>query len=441
MKNSGQSLPEEETLHSRYGAGRVVAERHGGFEKRVLFRNGLERWVRLDDLEDVNHRRRPESFTGPKFQPIPDEKMRARQLVEAFRLGIVPCSQVEDFTFGRGKEMEKLRNWLRAPSKGTLRLVGEYGTGKSHLLGYARGRALQDGFAVASVEMDPNENPFHKPKRVYSRLVRSFRYVSRADQGERGFRDFLKEALDAGFLGDHHYFSRLAQPDEDLWNWIEAREASPRPVPAHDPDYRRYQSLFDFSTAANVYCYLISGLGWAAREALGLKGLLLLFDEAESLAARHTPYQSQRGRHFLTALARMAGNNRRLLRHPGISGLPYARHANDIPFLYRIPCGVKLLLAFASDYDWRRISELKGTPRLELNSLSVRALREVFEQVCARYREAYHPAGDFDAGRLFASLKSRRNRTRTFIKGSVEVLDWARFNPGKPLKDGLSPRT
>ena len=433
-------MSEEELLHSRYGAGKVVAERYGGFEKRMVFRNGLERWVRLDDLKDVN-RRRPVSFTCPTFQHIPVEKLSARQLIEALRLGIVPYQHVEDFTFGRKREMEKLRKWLGAPSKGTLRVVGEYGTGKSHLLGYARGRALLDGFAVASVDMDPNENPFHKPKRVYARLVQSFRYISRVDNRVRGFRDFLQEALEAGFLNDHRYFSRLVQPDDDLWNWIEAREAAPRPVPAYDPKYKRYLSLFDYSTAANIYCYLISALGWAAREALGLRGLLLLFDEAETIGARFHPYQSRRGRHFITALTRMAGNNRRLVKLPGNSGLPYARHANDIPFLYRIPCGVKLLFAFASDYDLYRISELKRAPRLELESLSVQALRDVFEQVCKFYRDAYDLGGNFNTSRLFASVNSSKNHTRTFVKGSVEALDWARFNPGKPLEEALNTST
>lgn len=433
-------MADKETLHSRYGAGRVVGERYGGFEKRVLFRNGLKRWVRLDDLKDVKPRR-PGFFTGPWPQPLPDDRLSARQLIEAFRLGIVPYRHARDFTFGRQREVDQLRKWLRAPSKGTLRVVGEYGTGKSHLLGYARGRALQDGFAVASVDMDPNENPFHKPKRIYGRLVRSFRYISRVDNRERGFRQFLQEALGAGFLDDHCYFSRLTQPDEDLWNWIEAREAAPRPAPTFDANYGRYLSLFDYSTAANIYCYLISALGWAARQALGLNGLLLLFNEAETVGARGHTYQVQKGRHFITALIRMAANHRRLAKHPGITGLPYSRHASDIPFLYRIPCGVKLLLAFASDHDWHRISELKGTPRLELESLSVRALRVVFEQVCKLYQEAYHLDGEFNTGRLFARVRSRRNHTRTFVKGSVEALDWERFFPGKPLEGSSNPTT
>jgi len=430
-------MADKETLHSRYGAGRVVGERYGGFEKRVLFRNGLERWIRLDDLKDVN-RRRPESLTTPKFQHIPDEELSARQLIEAFRLGIVPYRHVEDFTLGRKREMEKLRKWLDMPSRSSLRVVGEYGAGKSHILAYARRRALRDGFAVASVDMDPNENPFHKPKRIYGRLVRSFRYVSRADHRERGFRDFLKAALGAGFLDDHRYFCRLVQPDDDLWTWIEAREAAPRPVPNFDAKYRRYLSLFDFSNAANIYCYLISALGWAAREALGLKGLLLLFDEAETIGARGHTYQVQRGRHFITALIRMAANNRRLVKHPGITGLPYSRHASDIPFLYRIPCGVKLLFAFTPEVDWYRISELKRVPLMELESLSVRALREVFEEICKFYREAYDLAGDFNTGGLFTRLRSkRRNHTRTFVKGSVEALDLARFSPGKPPEEAL----
>ena len=434
-------MADKETLHSRYGAGRVVGERHGGFEKRVLFRNGLERWVRLDDLKDVN-RRPSKSLITLKFQHVPDEELSARQLIEAFRLGIVPDRHVEDFTFGRKREMEKLRKWLGMPSRSSLRVVGEYGVGKSHILAYAHRRALRDGFAVAAVDMDPNENPFHKPKRIFGRLVRSFRYISRVDNRERGFRDFLQEALRAGFLDDHRYFSRLIQPDDDLWNWIEAREAAPRPVLNFDPAYKRYLSLFDFSNAANIYCYLISGLGWAAREALGLKGLLLLFDEAETVGARGHTYQLQRGRQFITALIRMAANNRRLARHPGITGLPYSRHASDVPFLYRIPCGVRLLFAFTPEVDWYRISELRRVPLMELQSLSAPALREVFEEICKFYGEAYDLSGDFKPGGLFPRLRSiRRNHTRTFVKGSVEALDLARFSPGKPPEEALDTTT
>ncbi len=103
---------------------------------------------------------------------------------------------VEDFTFGRQEESKELMNWLNSNNENVLLLVGEYGTGKTHLLNYAYWRALQEGFAVAYVAMDPNEVPFHKPKRVYSHLIHTFRYYSKESKQNKRFRDFLREAAD-----------------------------------------------------------------------------------------------------------------------------------------------------------------------------------------------------------------------------------------------------
>ena len=191
-------MSEEELLHSRYGAGKVVAERYGGFEKRMVFRNGLERWVRLDDLKDVN-RRRPVSFTCPTFQHIPVEKLSARQLIEALAWESCPTNMLKTSPSGAREKWKSCGSgWVRR-RRVRSGWLGNMGQARAISLATLAAGLFLDGFAVASVDMDPNENPFHKPKRVYARLVQSFRYISRVDNRVRGFRDFLKEALEAGF--------------------------------------------------------------------------------------------------------------------------------------------------------------------------------------------------------------------------------------------------
>ena len=85
---------------------------------------------------------------------------------------------------------------------------------------------------------------------------------------------------------------------EDLWDWIEARESRAKPWGF----FSLLPGLYDYSTAANIYCYLLSSLGWASREVLGLKGLLLVFDEAETVEMNFYSQQAQNSRNFLRSL-------------------------------------------------------------------------------------------------------------------------------------------
>ncbi len=65
------------------------------------------------------------------------ERFKSRRMVEAFRLGIVPYDCVSDFIFGRAEEIQILTDWLDQPDSNAMLTVGEYGTGKTHLLHYA----------------------------------------------------------------------------------------------------------------------------------------------------------------------------------------------------------------------------------------------------------------------------------------------------------------
>jgi len=435
-------MPEREVYHSKYGRGVVKQSRYKGFELQVTFEDGLTRWVRLDELTEtgVTH---PTPPVAPRVSPaFTNERFKHRRIIEAYRLGIVPYDCVDEFTFGRDEETQLLMDWLDDPDKSTMLVVGEYGTGKTHLLHYAQGHALKKGFAVAWVKMDPNEAPFHKPKRVYSRLVQTFQFRSKQDGQLKDFRDLVKEALAQHDFKDHTYFRRLIgnTSDDTLWDWIEARESIVRPWDLYDWGYSALPGLYDYSTAVNIYCYLLSAIGWAAKEILGLKGLLLIFDEAETVDMPSYYYQSEKGLNFLKALIHTADNDDRLLERPCNTELDYCRVGvgPSIPFLYRQPGGLKLLFAFTPTHTLNWTHELESALRINLEPLTDTTLKEVFEHICLLYDSAYDfLEEDLTIDAIFQQVTAQGGRTRLFIKGSVEALDLARFNSGQPLDEVL----
>ncbi len=428
-------MPERIVSHSKYGRGVVKQSRYKDFELLVQFKDGLSRWIRFDELEQSAQTPQIVSLaTGLSTPPI-NEAFRSRRMIEAFRLGIVPYDCVEDFTFGRQEESKELMNWLNSPEENVLLLVGEYGTGKTHLQHHIYWRALQEGFAVAYVAMDPNEVPFHKPKRVYSQLIQTFRYYSK--KNKKRFPDFLKEVITNGAFKEHEYYKYFIKEtlDENLWDWIEAKESIVKPYLINNSDYPKLPGLYDYSSTANVYCYLLSALGWAAKMVLGLKGLLLIFDEAEVIDMLTTSQYSKRGLNFFRALSLTAQNDKVLLEKPQIGcikrNLDYSLSGigRKIPFLYKLPCGLKLLFAFTPIDTLNKLDELRLAMRIDLQSLTHTALKRVFENICLLYENAYAiPTGNLTVDTAFQRVTERDRCTRLFVKGSVEALDLIRLN-------------
>jgi len=442
---------EHEVHHPQYGRGIVKQTRHKGFEILVAFEDGLTRWVRLDELTETGITQITKSLV-PAPSVLSYEHLKSRRMIEAFRLGIVLYDCVEKFTFGRDSEAKKIMNWLNSPNESNFLIIGEYGTGKTHLLHYALGNALQNGFAIAWVEMDPNEAPFYKPKRVYNHLIKNFKYRDTQTGQLKGFRDFLKCALAAGVFQNHIYFKYLIKrKDEIFWEWVEGSESSLRPRKWIENYWDYYQflpGLYDYSTAANIYCYLLSSLGWAAKQVLGLQGLLLVFDEAETVSITKYSYQDGKAKNFLKGLIRTASNDKNLLEEPMKSDLDYCGTGEgpNVPFLYKIPSGLKLLFAFTSldwnyEYIWDRsyrkvpkIRELERMPKIDLEPLPDDTLKEVFEHICLLYNSSYDfLEEDLTVDKLFREVNTQSGRTRLFVKGSVEALDLVRFNPEKDL--------
>lgn len=423
--------------HERYGRGVVERSRGGGFELYVRFEDGLRRWVRFDEVrylaEELSISR-----PGPPRPVLPRNKFRARRMIEAFRMGIVPQDMVEEFTFGREREIERITRWLEEGEDGALLIIGEYGSGKTHLLEYTKHIALKRGWAVSKVDLDPQEVSLHRPKRVYAEIASAFRYKEGNDI--KSFRDFIRSVSGRGELRNHWYLCYEPEEDEAFWDWIEGRAVERS---------RRYPTLPDKFTTANIYCNIISGIGWAAKAMLGLKGFLILFDEAEAIESiLETSYQRERTFNFLKGLLMLAEGDINLLYEEvewdpwrrgfyGIdTGLQYygmSRYVR-LSYAWRIPCFVKVIFAFAPVEALYK-PPLDEVERVEIEDLSGESLRSAFETICLIYAEAYdHMEGDASIEGLFEAVTDwEHGRTRRFIKAAVEALDLSRF---KVREDG-----
>jgi hypothetical protein len=426
--------------HPVFGDGEILDTRWHGTELLVQFQSGLRLWLPtqrvrlLSKLGDITP-----GLAQPAFAEI--DTIQARRMLEAFRLGIVPHQDVESFTFGRDKPIAVLDAALANLARGqgdVFMVEGDYGTGKTHLLEYMHHRALASGMVTSLVQFDPAEVSPHRPKRVYREIVHNLRYIK--DETEHGFRDLLRSATaldmkDHAFLGP--VLAKLRRTDagqqqtEVFWQWIEGEStkeyATEQKSPFRVKGGQRIPALYDFSTAADLYCNILSGLSWMARE-LGMKGLVLLVDEAETVTHLWDIMYLAKSVNFMDGLVRTAQNDPDLKR---INDRMVHNRVRPLPYIYRDP---SLLLVFAttpSPYDYAYIKLANRIKhRVELDPLEDKALYDAFSTMVMIYRRAYpgFEVSDLDQKKLLREA-SRRNieGVRTFIKFSVEALDVTRL--------------
>jgi len=477
--------------HSGYGRGTVTALRHNGYEVRVSF-GRYSLWIPVRELESApgglrlvkspsgprepKHSGKPslnqiirmltpgaqdeDGTPEPRVEKPSDVSLEPRHTpcasgrplehalaLEAFRLGIVPAAHVTDWTVGRDEEVAWIGRFLRDDAEGAVVIEGAYGAGKTHLLNCLAREAEGLGYAVACAGFDPSEAAAAFPKKAWRRLCRGFR--APLVGGTVDFRGFLEAVCHTpgwrDVLGRHWLlapFLERLEADRVLerdWAFIEARE----------PGRARLPTLHDFTTCANLYCSLLSGLGQAA-ELVGLNGLAVLLDEAEVASSVLYRYQFLRGLNFYRGLVLTANDEHVLLeedvlREEGVSvgadtGLIYSGH-NPVRYTSGIPSFLKVAFALTPgslQVEFRRYRESICTMKVDV--LSEDQLRELFQRICDRFQTVYgvglRPAGR-DRLFRFLSRSPGASSTRGFIKAAVEILDSIRFYPGEKVEEVL----
>lgn len=414
--------------HPVFGEGKVEDERWGGTHIKVRFKDGLVLWVSSKRLRFLKEERRERT-----------DMVSARRMIEAFRLGIVPAVDVEKFTYGRESErgiVEEYLERLKRGEGGSILFEGEYGSGKTHLLEFIKFLALKKGFAVAFCSMDPEEVPPYRPKRVYRELVNSFTYIE--DGEERGYRDFLLKAERMGLLKDHIFFGpflrKLRRADERerevLWQWVEGESTKEYALDSSSPFRVRgghsIPALYDCSTAADLYCYIISGISNALRE-MGKGGLVILLDEGETVTHAELKKYVERGWEFLSGLIKVSQNREET------TSIDEGLHNNlrPVPYRYR-KSFILLVMSMTPLYLDNNYERLKGMVDVykELSPLSSDSLMKLVLDLVHIYLSGYpdfklsHTSERKLLNRIFSG---KFQGMRDYLKNCVAILDEARW--------------
>lgn len=435
-KPQGSGLSTTYVSHPVFGEGEILDYRWRGTEVLVKFQSGLRLWIPTSRVLPVAREQRP----------IPE--ISARRMIEAFRMGIVPHQDVDDFTFGRDIEIEKILKGLEnlERGKGDVFLIeGDYGSGKTHLLEYIHHQALKMNMVTSQIEFDPREVAPNRPKRVWREFVHNLRFINQ--EQENSFRDLLRRASELE-IKDHCFYTpliaRLKRLDESnlitevFWQWIEGESTKEYAVEYRGP-YRilggyKIPALYDFSTAADFYCYNISGLSYLAQQ-LKLNGIVILIDEAETVTHLWDIIAFARGMNFLEGLIRTSLNDPELKK---IDTRLIHNQVRPTPYIYKDSYIFLVIATTPMPYDYTYIKLTNFIKnKITLAPLSEKALTEAFTRLALVYVRAYpnFTLNDLDKKRLFVNaLKKKDEGIRFFIKYCVEAFDLLRLHQAGIIK-------
>ena len=113
------------------------------------------------------------------------DRFPLRRAVERLREGLYDPLAVRLLTAQHEQLDAQLQADLQRVEAGQavhLCVNGAYGQGKSHTLTYLRQRALEHGYVVSAVNLDPRETPLHQFRYVYRALMQALTFPDQNDQ-------------------------------------------------------------------------------------------------------------------------------------------------------------------------------------------------------------------------------------------------------------------
>lgn len=425
--------------HSKYGNGTVVGQISGSFMLLVKFDNGITFYVRKDETQKIEEYKDQEAaLPEAKLKNIDQRSPQDAAFIENLRLGISP-NDVSNFTFGRDSELSQIDDLINRETSNSIIISGDYGSGKSHLIECIKQKYLNQGFAVSSFQLDPNECPLHKPRRVYSKIVKM---ISAQRSGKIiGLRELMKEyairrfpPLENEYL-DH--VMEICQNDGSLselaFDWIEGE----------GPYGFSSLPLYDDAPSANIYCSILGGITKLVRN-FGFKGLIIMLDEAEQLRGSwYAQYQFLKGINFFAGLSLSASASPMLDEKPRTnpnppptifgpkSGLPYSAR-KTIKYHEPLSPTFKMIFAFTNlNFLQGVLLERLGKPTtIQLTQLEDNAKEDLLDALYAIYKRAY-PSFNYDnVSTLIDDLISSSlysENVRILNKAFIEALDIIRY--------------
>ena len=294
-------MESQTVYHPQFGAGKLLKIYMAGSEWEVLFESGRRFRLPAKDFnaESIDALRQDVavSASAARTAVLEVDQYRARQTLEALRVGIVPVQDAEMLTIGLEAERVTLDRALvrsRERSGDVLAVIGDYGFGKSHFIELAARRGLRENFVIADASLDLVEVPPGKAHKIYESLVTSLHYP---DTDQRGLLPLLNKALEnpsiitqfaalcpreskdcpltAALLALQECPSQLAF--DEIVQWLSGQSKPQREMKTC---LKKPPRLYVTGEIARQYSYLLTGISVLATLA-GYSGLAILIDESE----------------------------------------------------------------------------------------------------------------------------------------------------------------
>jgi len=236
---------------------------------------------------------------------------QARSIIEGLRKGLVPTDYVSFFTVGRQNWLkfveEDLDNFI-AEGGGKVRFInGDYGDGKTHFMSVIRQLALQKNFASSFVVLTRNI-PIHKFEVVYQEIVSQLRGCFEGMGIRSLIQHWIEEQKNAG-MEHEALFNSLHQKGKLDLNFVNAliglfqspslspeKESIEETVDSQEILYQWFEGkkvpkkeitkfhIYETLNKTNSKKFLQSLVAFL--KLAGHKGLILLFDELETVLAQ-----------------------------------------------------------------------------------------------------------------------------------------------------------
>ena len=259
-----------------------------------------------------------------------------RRAVERLRDGLFDPVAVNQLTVEEDRIKSTFSKGLKALEKGKsnhLCICGSYGQGKSHTITYLNQLALSQGYASGVVQLDLREVPFRQFSGVYRSLMEKLSLPD-GKKFTQAWKDWAdKDSLEILDSMPHRFKMiltamlskniRLSQKESSLrkhqdyqpkeyGQWLE-KALSGYDIPTTSLKsvfkYREVEGYRDQSLICrgnDPHFQMIQSLGTLLKK-MGYKGLLLFFDEAESIAQTRLD-QRAKGYHLLDSFFQSSGS-------------------------------------------------------------------------------------------------------------------------------------
>ena len=156
-----------DSIHTKYGQGIIESVRGNVAIVRLPHKDNLPIPIRIDGTEPKIAQ--SESLANSDYPNEDISYASDKHSLEALRFGLVPYPAIEALTI----DYPSIRNWVisRLPDRNDStpqlsRISGEFGSGKSHMMGIIRHIALQEGYLTVHAEIDGKKVALSDPEQL-----------------------------------------------------------------------------------------------------------------------------------------------------------------------------------------------------------------------------------------------------------------------------------